>query len=128
MGNEAHLLEKDALKLKHEEEFQKLEKDPSISPDELAQRKTELFNTQQMEAAALEKRHAEAKRVSQKKAVGDWELRFAQSKMKMKETHYQEFAEYLTELSPDQASEHQKSIAQAHEAAQELARLRENLE
>merc|ERR1712048_100719 len=36
--------------------------------------------------------------------------------------------DYLTELSPDQASRHQNSIARAHEAVRELAQLRESLE
>jgi hypothetical protein len=48
--------------------------------------------------------------------------------MALKERHYQEFADYLAEMSPDQAREHQKSVLQAQEAAAELAKLREKLE
>ena len=34
----------------------------------------------------------------------------------------------MSELSPDQASDHQKSVLQAQEAARELSKLREKLE
>lgn len=40
----------------------------------------------------------------------------------------QEYADYLSELSPDQASDHQSSIRQAQEAARELEEVRQKLE
>ena len=41
---------------------------------------------------------------------------------------FQEFADYLNELSTDQANEHQASVAQAQQAARELEEVRQKLE
>ena len=40
----------------------------------------------------------------------------------------QEFADYINELSPDQAAEHRNAIEKAQAAARDLAELREKLE
>ena len=42
--------------------------------------------------------------------------------------HFQEYADYLSDLSPEQASDHNSSIRQAQDAARELEEVREKLE
>ena len=62
--------------------------DEDLSPDELQQRRTQLFNQQQLQMSALEKKHAGERKNAQKNAVSDWELKYAQVKLELKEKHY----------------------------------------
>ena len=62
--------------------------DEDLSPDELQQRRAQLFNQQQLQMSALEKKHAGERKNAQKNAVSDWELKYAQAKLELKEIHY----------------------------------------
>ena len=62
--------------------------DEDLSPDELQQRRAQLFNQQQLEMSGLEKKHASERKNAQKNAVSDWELKYAQAKLELKEKHY----------------------------------------
>lgn len=125
--DEEHFDEKEKLKFKHDREYQALAEE-GLSPEDLQQKRAQLFNQQQLEMNALEKKQAEEKKTIQKNAVGDWELRFAKAKLELKEKHYKEFADYLNELSPELASDNNSSVSQAQQAAKELAKVREKLD
>lgn len=62
--------------------------DEDIDPAEIQQRRAQLFNEQQLEMSALEKRQADEKKSTQKNALADWELKYAQAKLELKEKHY----------------------------------------
>lgn len=47
-----------------------------------------MFNEQQLEMSSLEKKQAAEKKALQKNALSDWELRYAQGKLELKEKHY----------------------------------------
>ena len=59
-----------------------------MTPDELQQRRNQLLNQQQLEMGNLEKKQENERMSLQKASVSDWELRFAKSKLELKEKHY----------------------------------------
>jgi len=62
--------------------------DEDLSAEEIQQRRGQMFNEQQLEMSSLEKKHAAEKKALQKNALSDWELRYAQGKLELKEKHY----------------------------------------
>eukprot|EP00111_Clytia_hemisphaerica_P004694 TCONS_00013482-protein len=122
-----HINEKDELRAKQEQQIKDLQNE-DLSPDERQQRRGQLFNEQQLEMSQLERKQLAEKKALQKDALSDWELRYAQAKLELKEKHYKEYADYLSDLSPEQATDHNSSIRQAQDAARELEEVREKLE
>ena len=59
-----------------------------MDPADLQQKRAQLFNEQQLEKSALEKKHADEKKATQRNALSDWELKYAQAKLELKEKHY----------------------------------------
>ncbi|KAI8480901.1 hypothetical protein Bbelb_413740, partial [Branchiostoma belcheri] len=119
--------ERDLLQQRHEAELEELE-NSGVTPEELAQLRAEMLNRQQLELSSLDRRHSQEARQLEQSALSDWELRFAQAKLALKEKHYKEFAQALMELTPDELEGKQRSVEQTLAAARELEEVRNRLE
>eukprot|EP00058_Branchiostoma_floridae_P012905 XP_002598393.1 hypothetical protein BRAFLDRAFT_128123 [Branchiostoma floridae] len=119
--------ERDLLQQRHEAELEELE-NSGATPEELAQQRAEMLNRQQLELSSLDRRHSQEARQLEQSALSDWELRFAQAKLALKEKHYKEFAQALLELTPDELEGKQRSVEQTLAAARELEEVRNRLE
>lgn len=84
---EQHNQEQEELRLKDQQELEALNKE-NLSPDELQQKRAQLFNKQQLRQSKLDKKHADERKKIQQGAVADWEVRFARAKLELKEKHY----------------------------------------
>lgn len=84
---EKHAQEQEELKQKEQEELDALSRE-KLSPEELQQRRAQLFNKQQLRQSALDKKQADERKKIQHGAVADWEVRYARAKLEMKEKHY----------------------------------------
>ncbi|XP_033646870.1 uncharacterized protein LOC117306372 isoform X1 [Asterias rubens] len=124
--NDKYHGKRESMLQRHERELSDLSK-KDLSPDEMEQKKAALLNQQQLELSKLEREFAQEKRDIEQGALADWELRYARSKLSMKERHYQEYADALRDLSGDQANQ-MVSAEQAAKAAQELEDVRQRLE
>lgn len=124
---ERHAQENDELRALNEKELKELEKQ-KLSPEELQQKRAQLLNQQQLRQSSLDKKHADERKQIQNGVVSDWEIRFARAKLELKEKHYQEYADALNELTPEQAEEHRQSVEKALAAARELEVVKKRLD
>lgn len=85
---EEHTNQMDEMLVKHAESLKRLESE-DLTPDELQQRKAQLLNKQQLEQSGLERKHNEEIRKLRTTATADWEVRYAQAKLDLKEKHYE---------------------------------------
>ena len=86
--NDKYHGKRESMLQRHERELSDLSK-ADLSPEEAEQRKAALLNQQQLELSKLEREMAQEKRDIEQGALADWELRYAHSKLAMKERHYQ---------------------------------------
>lgn len=104
---------RDKLAKKHEEQLAALQTS-NLSPDEALQRRAELVEQQQAEMAALDREQAEEQRKLEKRALAEWDVKFARAKLELKEKHYKEFAAALREFAPN----HTTALSLGEAAAQ----------
>lgn len=124
---ERHTQENDELRAQHERELKELEKQ-QLNPEELQQKRAQILNQQQLRQSALDKKHADQRKQIQHGMLSDWEVRYARAKLELKEKHYQEYADALNELTPEQAEEHRRSVDKALAAARELEMVKQKLD
>nr|XP_047130962.1 uncharacterized protein LOC100202447 isoform X1 [Hydra vulgaris] len=119
-----HLCDIDELNAKHENELKELivVTDDQEENDQL---RAQLLNNQQIELKMLKKNHSDQKIAAKKNALADWELRYAKGKLDLKERHYTEYADYLSEFLTEGR---ESSLKKAQEAARELKDIQQKLE
>ena len=60
----------------------------NLSPEEYQMRHTQLLNRQQMELAGLDGQLAAELKQIERGALANWEVRYAQAKLQLRERHY----------------------------------------
>ncbi|EDV25654.1 uncharacterized protein TRIADDRAFT_55968 [Trichoplax adhaerens] len=117
--------EREAMLAKHQSELEDLE-NSDLAPDELEQQKSNLLNKQQLELSKLEQKHEDQRKRLERSTLTDLEVKFANEKLKLKEQQYKEYADALSQLTPEQDAA--VKVEKAKVAAQDLDNLRKKLE
>ncbi|CAK8677709.1 unnamed protein product [Clavelina lepadiformis] len=117
--------ERETLLSKHEAELLKLENE-RLPAEEFAKRKEELLKLQQDQLKELDRNHERTCKDIEESTTAQWKLDYAQAKLKLKEKHYQEFAEALRELAP--SGSQQRSAEEAELSAKRLEETKDRLE
>lgn len=85
---EEHAIQMNEMLKIHAESLKQLESE-DLTADELQQRKAQLLNKQQLEKSGLERKQNEEIRKLRTSATSDWEVRYTQAKLELKEKHYE---------------------------------------
>ena len=72
-----------------------------MSPEELHQRRADLLNEQQLELSELDRKLSDEQTRVERRAVADWEVKYARAKLEMKERHYKVCCWYGVSRSKD---------------------------